>query len=113
MLEGVKEEYIFRTTFHPDTDYSSFVGCYKPIATNNTVQQFSDIDGLVEQYKLDVLPAEITKEGNVEARIKFGIKYCQYFGGRFANYDINDLLGKAGMDFEGDSDKNRVHPRHR
>lgn len=28
---GVPEENIFRTTFHPDSDYASFVGCYKPI----------------------------------------------------------------------------------
>lgn len=24
------EEFTFRTTFHPDSDYSTFVGCYKP-----------------------------------------------------------------------------------
>ncbi len=28
--EGETEEDRIRTTFHPDTDYSSFVGCYKP-----------------------------------------------------------------------------------
>ena len=25
-----KKKRVFRTTFHPDTDYASFVGCYKP-----------------------------------------------------------------------------------
>lgn len=30
MLEGVATENIFRTTFHPDSDYSTFVGAYKP-----------------------------------------------------------------------------------
>lgn len=29
-LEGVPKENIFRTTFHPDSDYSAFVGAYKP-----------------------------------------------------------------------------------
>ena len=29
-LEGVPKENIIRTTFHPDSDYSTFVGAYKP-----------------------------------------------------------------------------------
>ena len=29
-LQGVPTENIFRTTFHPDSDYSTFVGAYKP-----------------------------------------------------------------------------------
>lgn len=29
-LAGGDEKNIFRTTFHPDYDYASFVGCYKP-----------------------------------------------------------------------------------
>ena len=32
VLKDVKDDYIFRTTFQPDTDYSTFVGCYKPIS---------------------------------------------------------------------------------
>ncbi len=31
VLKEVPEEQIFRTTFHPDSDYASFVGCYKPV----------------------------------------------------------------------------------
>ena len=28
--EQERDKYVFRTTFHPDSDYASFVGCYKP-----------------------------------------------------------------------------------
>lgn len=30
-LKDVPEDNVFRTTFHPDSDYASFVGCYKPV----------------------------------------------------------------------------------
>lgn len=28
--QAEKDNHVFRTTFHPDSDYSTFVGCYKP-----------------------------------------------------------------------------------
>lgn len=36
-LEGVNEDFIFRTTFHPDSDYSSFVGAYKPLKVDGGI----------------------------------------------------------------------------
>lgn len=36
--EGVNTDFVFRTTFHPDTDYASFVGCYKPSMNEGNIE---------------------------------------------------------------------------
>ena len=99
ILNGVDDNYIFRTTFHPDTDYASFVGCYKPI-TNNAKQSSIpySIEELADIYKREVGPTEGLKTGHIEPRIKFGIEYCEYFGGAAANYDANKMLELAGKE---------------
>ena len=99
ILDGVDDNFIFRTTFHPDTDYASFVGCYKPI-TNKTKQSniAYTIEELADIYKREVGPTEDLKTGHIEPRIKFGIEYCEYFGGSAANYDANKMLELAGKE---------------
>lgn len=66
ITEKVDKNFVFRTTFHPDTDYASFVGCYKPRtqASGDLKKQLVlDYDGLVEKFKeyLEVKPTNITK----------------------------------------------------
>ena len=109
ILNGVNDNYIFRTTFHPDTDYASFVGCYKPITTKNkqsskeyTIEELADI------YKREVGPTEHLNTGHIEPRIKFGIEYCEYFGGSAANYDANKMLEIAGIELATGCKEDRV-----
>ena len=35
-LQNESKDRVFRTTFHPDSDYASFVGCYKPAMEERT-----------------------------------------------------------------------------
>lgn len=53
---------VFRTTFHPDTDYATFVGCYKPITKE--VPVFSTTDGKLlrheEQITYEFVPQAFT-----------------------------------------------------
>lgn len=52
-LKDVPEGQIFRTTFHPDSDYASFVGCYKPMCHSVAAQtcEVLDYDELVAKLK--------------------------------------------------------------
>lgn len=43
---------VFRTTFHPDSDYSTFVGCYKPM--------MEEIDGEKEDLVYEFVPQAFT-----------------------------------------------------
>lgn len=47
-----QKENVFRTTFHPDSDYSTFVGAYKPTKVKAKQSQvILDYDSLVDRYK--------------------------------------------------------------
>lgn len=41
----------FRTTFHPDTDYATFVGCYKPSMKNNRIEYHFTMQVFLKAYK--------------------------------------------------------------
>ena len=56
-IAGGNKENIFRTTFHPDYDYASFVGCYKPEMRSEPTWE--------ESYTLDELLAIIPNEVRV------------------------------------------------
>lgn len=56
ITEKQPKENVFRTTFHPDSDYATFVGCYKPT---------KEATGLLSLHKLHELYPEFkTKVGN-------------------------------------------------
>lgn len=109
ILDGVKDDFIFRTTFHPDTDYSAFVGCYKPIKTKvEKTRRVLSAEDLAAIYVRDVVPTEHLKTGHIEPRIKFGIEYCEYFGGSLGKYDINNVLELAGIELATGCIEDRV-----
>lgn len=41
ITEAQPKENVFRTTFHPDSDYSTFVGCYKPTMTERPIRKMA------------------------------------------------------------------------
>lgn len=54
IIEKFPTDHIFRTTFHPDSDYSSFVGCYKPTMSEpkDVIQEPQIVYKFVEQIFL-------------------------------------------------------------
>ena len=96
-----KKDLVFRTTFHPDSDYSTFVGCYKPCmskAIEKSYQPILDYDSLVDKFKeyLTVPNVNITKA-------------CTLFG-----YDYHDSIiriqehGRKVMDLVNDAYKSNT-----
>ena len=62
-----KEERVFRTTFHPDSDYSTFVGCYKPGMNSR--------DRIYSAEELAVKLKEIKNSGVTYPCHKFAAQY--------------------------------------
>ena len=55
-----KEKTNFRVTFHPDSDYSTFVGCYKPIMKENVISK-NGVETKEEQIVYRFVPQAFTK----------------------------------------------------
>ena len=49
--EAEKQGRVFRTTFHPDSDYSTFVGCYKPTKETSNVLSLHKLHELYPEFK--------------------------------------------------------------
>ena len=96
LIEGVNEDFVFRTTFHPDSDYASFVGCYKPKTSCVKSHQLKKtLDELKDEAK------DITSQptGNkVSQIIKFVTKYATLLPKIVEEYDevqsMQNLLNK-------------------
>ena len=74
ITRGMSKENVFRTTFHPDSDYSTFVGCYKPTkkkvhALPKPIVDYSTLVDILRQ-RINVPAANITKEC-----VTFGYEY--------------------------------------
>ena len=95
ILKGVDDNYIFRTTFHPDTDYASFVGCYKPTCDSkvNKIRTDYTTDDLAAILKTSYEAAEI----KTVALHSFALKYVDYFNGSIAQFSKKDVVIKAGL----------------
>ena len=85
-----------RTTFHPDSDYATFVGAYKPTMINNN-------DGRPNRsYSIDEL-AELLKVAYQSSQRKtvcvdsFVLTYAEQIRGIYGEISIKDLLEKSGV----------------
>lgn len=88
-LAGVSKENIFRTTFHPDSDYSTFVGAYKP-STDKPEDELYNKEELISKL------TELKEQGVTYAPQKFGAQYW-YSLKQLTLQDKKDILAACEM----------------
>ena len=94
--EKMPKDSVFRTTFHPDSDYSTFVGAYKP--TMRILRKRISYDLSINEL------AEILKEyydnhqgGNIAGIQQFVYDYLPYFNGEVLSVNTKKMLTLAGI----------------
>ena len=91
-----KDGRVIRTTFHPDSDYSTFVGAYKPT-----------MDKQMKQLRMNLSLEDIAKElggyyndnklGKIGGIQKFCLDYYKYIDGEYMSVNVSKLLELAGV----------------
>ena len=94
--ELTKGQEVIRTTFHPDSDYSTFVGCYKPSMSNSFSTQrlylsLEDLAKILLEYYND---NELGKIGGLQ---KFCYDYYPFIDGDNMSVSVAKLLELAGI----------------
>ena len=94
--ELTKGQEVIRTTFHPDSDYSTFVGCYKPSMSNSVSTQrlylsLEDLAKILLEYYND---NELGKIGGLQ---KFCYDYYPFIDGDNISVSVTKLLELAGI----------------
>ena len=87
---------VFRTTFHPDSDYSTFVGCYKPTkAISKRLQRMNlSLEDLAKELGSYYSNEELGKIGGIQ---KFCFEYYPYIDGEYMSVNVTKLLELAGV----------------
>jgi len=94
--EADEKNLVFRTTFHPDSDYSTFVGCYKPTkAESKRLQRMNlSLEDLAKELGSYYTNEEFGKIGRIQ---KFCFEYYPYIDGEYMSVNITKLLELAGV----------------
>lgn len=88
ITEQQPKENVFRTTFHPDSDYSTFVGCYKP--TMISKEPLYKVGELINKL------SEIKTSGATYPCHKFAAKYWESLKDLSAD-EVKKILTSCGF----------------
>lgn len=85
-----------RTTFHPDSDYASFVGAYKPTMSNTSSTQRLNlsVEDLAQKLGTYYNDSQLGKIGGIQ---KFCLDFYPYIDGEYMSVNVSKLLELAGI----------------